>query len=481
MNKNYINGKWCDASNKATYQTYDPADLREVTGEWPKSTVEDVARAVEGAQKAFEQWRKLTVYQRAEYLKKALVLMTDRVGQIAQVITKENGKTLKESHGEIQSAVKEMEFQINEGIRLAGETLATEREGVMAYSQRVPLGVVAVIAPWNFPFNVPGRKVVPALITGNTCVLKPATSTPGVGAEFTKLFVDAGIPAGVLNFVTGSGSVIGPALVENPSVKAVTFTGSTEVGMGIHECASKQLTRTQLEMGGKNALVVFADADLEAAADSAVLAAYACAGQWCTSTSRAIVEESVYESFVKLVQDRVAKIVVGKGTDDATTMGPVCGKSQRDGILKAIEKGKAEGAILLAGGNQVVDNGLGEGCFIEPTIFGDVTADMFLAQEEIFGPVLSVMKAKDFEDALEIANGIRFGLSSSVYTNSLDKALKFVEQTDVGLTHVNLPTALKEPQFSFGGVKLSGSGVPEAGHTGVEFFTEHKVAYVKYR
>jgi len=480
-NKNYINGVWLDSSDGSTSKHYNPADLTEVTGIWPKSTVNDVNSAIDAAQKAFQPWSRLTVYERAEYLRKVLFLMRQKTDQIAEIITTENGKTISESKGEIKSAINEMDYQINEGIRLAGEIMPSERDGVLAYSIRRPLGVVAVISPWNFPFNVPCRKITPALITGNTCILKPANLTPGVGAAFVELFDDADLPKGVLNFLTGSGAVIGQALVNSPVIKAVTFTGSTEVGMGIHRTAANNLTRTQLEMGGKNPLVVLADADLEKAADSAVLAAFSCAGQWCTSTSRTIVEEGVHDKFVELMLERVKKIKVGKGTDSETTMGPVCGKDQRDGILNAIEKGKAEGADLVIGGNQIKDNGLANGCFIEPTIFVNVKTDMFIAQEEIFGPVLSVIKAKDFNDAVDIANDVKFGLSSSIYTSDLQKALTFVERTDVGLTHVNIPTAIKEPQLSFGGVKSSGCGIPEAGHTGVEFFTEHKVAYIKYR
>lgn len=479
--KNYINGQWLNSSCGQEYEQRNPADLTQVTGVWPKSTVADVDDAVKAAQRAFEQWKNLTVYQRAEYLRKALALMQERIDSIARIITTENGKTISESKAEINSAIKEMDYQINEGIRLGGKIMPSERDGVLAYSIRVPLGVVAVISPWNFPFNVPARKITPALITGNTCILKPANLTPGVGAEFIKLFDDAGLPAGVLNFLTGSGAVIGNALVKSKTVKAITFTGSTEVGMGIHKAAADNLTRTQLEMGGKNPIVVLADADIEKAADAAVLAAYACAGQWCTSTSRAIVEKDIYDDFVKLVLEKVRKIRVGKRTDPSTTMGPVCGKSQLEGILEGIKKGKAEGAKLIIGGNQIKTKDLADGCFVEPTIFTDVTPDMFIAQEEIFGPVLSIIKAKDFEDAIKIANNVKFGLSSSIYTNDLQKALTFVERTDVGLTHVNIPTAVKEPQLSFGGVKLSGCGIPEAGYTGVEFFTEHKVAYIKYR
>jgi len=341
--------------------------------------------------------------------------------------------------------------------------------------------VAAVIAPWNFPFNVPCRKVTPALMAGNTCVLKPSNLTPGVGAAFVRLYDEAGLPAGVLNFITGSGAVIGNELVSHPAVKAVSFTGSTEVGRMIHQKAADRFIRTQLEMGGKNPIVVLADADLKAAADGTVLAAYACAGQWCTSTSRALVERSVHDEFIELLLERIKKIVVGKGTDTGTTMGPVCGEGQLNNILSGIEKGKSEGGRLLTGGGRVLNGGLATGCFVQPTIFTDVKPDMFLGQEEIFGPVLSVLAVNSFDQAIEVANHVRFGLASSVYTRDLEKALTFVEKTDVGLTHVNLPTALKEPQLSFGGIKLSGFGVPEAGRTGIEFFTEHKVVYVKYR
>jgi len=480
-NQNYINGHWQNPSSNDYYEQVNPADLSQINGLWPKSSAQDVDQAVFAAAAAFPAWSALTVYQRAEILKKALALMQQRIDRIAAVITAENGKTLAESKSEIASAIKEMDYQINEGLRGGSQMMPVERDGVLAYSVRVPLGVTAVISPWNFPFNVPSRKITPALIMGNTCVFKPANLTPGVGLEFAKLFVDAGLPAGVLNLIFGSGAVIGSALVENPRVKAVTFTGSTDVGMAIHQAAAKNLTRTQLEMGGKNPLVVFADADLEQAADAAVLAAFACAGQWCTSTSRAIVEKNVYDSFLKMIISRVQKIRVGRGDDPHTTMGPVCGKTQLDNILAHIEKAKAQKARLALGGRQLNDGDLERGCFIEPTVFAEVTPEMTIAQEEIFGPVLAVMKAENFDQAIQIANRVRFGLSSSIYTKYLQKALTFVEKTDVGLTHVNLPTALKEPQLSFGGVKLSGAGIPEAGHTGIEFFTEHKVAYIKYR
>lgn len=479
--KNFINGRWLASDSGQTYEQQNPADLTEVTGIWQKSNADDVSTAVAAAEKAFSIWSSLNVYKRAEFLKSALALMRQRITSIAAVITAENGKTSAESKAEIASAAAEMEFQINEGLRLGGEIRQSAHEGVLAIQIRRPLGVTVIIAPWNFPFNVPCRKVTPALITGNTCIFKPAGLTPGVGREFVKLFEDAGLPAGVLNFITGSGSMIGDALISDSRVKAVSFTGSTEVGMAIHKKAAENLIRTQLEMGGKNPIVVLADADLVKAADAAALAAYACAGQWCTSTSRAIVERSVLNEFIHLLSARVKNIIVGRGNDPAVTMGPVCGKRQYENILAGIARGKAEGAKLSAGGNCLTEDKLAKGCFIQPTVFAGVTPEMFLAQEEIFGPVLSVMAADDFEQAVQLANDVRFGLSSSIYTHDLEKALTFVERTEVGVTHVNMPTAVKEPQMSFGGIKYSGHGIPEAGHTGVEFFTEHKVAYVRFR
>lgn len=479
-NKNYINGCWTESNSGMLYQHFDPADLAVATASWPKSTIEDTQNAIKAAEQAFSGWSELSVYQRADYLKRALELMKGRIDQMAKVITLENGKTLAESKGEINSAIAEMDYQIAEGLRMVGEIMPSKQGKVLAYNIRRPLGAVAIIAPWNFPFNVPCRKVTPALISGNTCILKPANLTPGVGAEFIKLFDEAGLPAGVLNFVTGSGAVVGEELVVNPAIKAISFTGSTEVGMGIQIKAAANLTRTQLEMGGKNPLVILADADLEAAADAAVLAAYACAGQWCTSTSRVVIEKSVEAKVLDMICERVNKIKVGRGTDSEAMMGPVCGKSQLTDILAGIEKGKTEGAKLLVGGNQITGNGLERGCFIEPTVFANVSREMFLAQEEIFGPVLAVMSARDFDDAISIANDVKFGLSSSIYTSDIKKAMTFIEKSDVGLTHVNIQTAYKEPQFSFGGVKLSGCGTPEGGHTGIEFFTEHKVAYINY-
>jgi acyl-CoA reductase-like NAD-dependent aldehyde dehydrogenase len=479
--QNYIDGKWVAAADGRTFEQRNPANLDEVTGRWPACTAEDAQRAIGAAERAFPAWRALTVYRRAEYLKKALGLMAERRDAMARVLTLENGKTLAESKTEIDSAIREMEFQINEGLRMGGEQLPSATDGVFAYASRAPLGVVSIISPWNFPFNVPGRKGTPALISGNTVVFKPASLTPQTGYEFTKLFVDAGLPAGVWNFITGGGGTVGETLTVDPRIKAVSFTGSTAVGRRIHEKAAKTLARTQLEMGGKNPLVVLADADLDAAAQAAVTAAYACAGQWCTSTSRVVVEKAVAAELSERIVARVKAMRIGNGMDAGVNLGPVCGAQQLEDILRYIDIGRKEGAAVACGGRRVTEGAMARGCFIEPTVFTGVQRTMRIAQEEIFGPVLSIMVAEDFDAACDIANDVIYGLSSSIYTRDLAKAHSFAERSEVGMTHVNMHTALKEPQFSFGGVKQSGIGMPEAGRTGIEFFTEHRVVYIKYR
>lgn len=478
---NYVGGQWVESSTGELLEQRNPADLGEVTGVFQCSSQQDAAHAIDAADVAFRAWSRLPAPKRAEILDRVVLNAIRQRDALALVLTSENGKTLRESLSEIDATVKEMAWQVAEGRRLYGTVVSSELDDTLAYVMRRPLGVVSVIAPWNFPFSVPGRKCVPALMAGNTVVLKPASLTPRTGVRFVQLFHEAGIPPGVINLVTGDGRSVGDELVANPKVKAISFTGSTPVGMAIHRRAAENLTRTQLEMGGKNPIVVLDDADLIAAADASVYAAFANAGQWCTSTSRAVVDASVYAQFVDLVAERASAIRVGNGLDPETDMGPVCGRQQRDNVLEYIEIGRAEGARLVAGGRRLERSGKASGCFIEATVFADVASSMRIAREEIFGPVLSIMRVDDFNEAIRVANGVDFGLCSSVYTRSLEKALTFVEQTDVGLSHVNLPTSWKEPQLEFGGVKQSGVGTPEAGRAGVEFFTEHRVAYVRYR
>jgi len=476
---NYINGKWVESASRKTAPNINPADKDEIICEVQASAPEDVNRAMKAAFEAFPAWRRIPIPRRAALLHDVLRIMIEREEEFARTITLENGKTLRESRTEFQAAVKEADFQIGQGRRLGGEHVPSEQPGVLCYVTRQPLGVATLITPWNFPLNVICRKMFPALIAGNCCVLKPADFTPMTAALLVEAVDKAGLPPGVVNFVTGRGSVIGDALVCHPAVRAISFTGSTEVGLGIAGKVAGSRTKIQLEMGGKNPLVVLADADLEAAVDSAVLGAFSCSGQWCTSTSRAIVESPVYEKFIEILTRKAAEIRVGNGLDEAAQMGPVAGPKQYESILNYISIGKAEGARLCAGGNALREGKYAKGYFIEPTVFADVTPDMRIAREEIFGPVLSVMRAEDFESAIRIANDTIYGLSASIYTNDLAKAQCFIEESEVGLCHVNMSTAWKEPQLEFGGIKESGRGLPEAGASGAEFFTEHKAVYIK--
>ncbi len=477
---NYVNAAWRPSRTGKTFAQHNPADLSDRTGLHQDSDVEDVREAIAAAQAAYPAWRATPPPERARLLRRVLAAMQARADEVAACITRENGKTLDESHAEIQSAVAEMDFQVSEGLRLYGTTVPSGKPGVLAYTIRQPLGVAAIITPWNFPWNVPTRKATPALMAGNTVVLKPASLTPGVGRLFADLFAEAEFPPGVVNFVTGRGGDIGRELVDNAAVQAVSFTGSTSVGHAIQQAAARTLTRTQLEMGGKNAAVVLADADVDLAARACAQAAFACAGQWCTSTSRAIVEAPVYDAFADKITAHARALRLGDGRKTATDMGPVCGERQLEGILSHIEDGKSADATVLCGGARATDGPLARGCFVAPTVFGDVAPDMSIARHEIFGPVLCLMRAQSFAHAMDLANDVAYGLSSSVFTRDVSAALRFVEGTEVGLTHVNVMTAYKEPSLCFGGTKESGAGLPEAGHTGIEFFTREKAVYIGY-
>lgn len=476
--ENYINGKWSAPTGNNYFEQRNPARISEVTGLFPLSDKSDALRAIEDAERAYPKWKSLSVHKRAEYLRKALQLMKERRQEIARVLSLENGKTLVESLVEVDAAYREMNWQINEGLRMFGQTVPSEQENMMAMVLREPLGVVSIISPWNFPFNVPGRKSTPALISGNTCVFKPASLTPQTGFMFTKLMADSGMPPGVFNMLTGSGGKVGEILISDPRIKAISFTGSTEIGMHVNKRAAENGIRTQLELGGKNPIVVLDDADLDLAVKATLRAAYACAGQWCTSTSRAIVTRKVEAEFTKRLVEGARGLKVGDGLVHGTDMGPVCGTSQLESIMNFIRIGQEEGAELLTGGKQVSGKEFEEGCFIEPTVFGNVRADMTIAQEEIFGPVLSIFTVESFDEALDLANNTRFGLCSSIFTASLKEAMRFIQGTQVGLTHVNAITAYKEPQLPFGGIKESGIGIPEAGSTGIEFFTNWKSVYI---
>jgi aldehyde dehydrogenase (NAD+) len=477
--RNFIAGKWCDSVSGKRGQVINPANRTELLCETPASEPADAEQAIAAAAAAFPAWSRIPTPQRAALLQGAMQKLAAREEELVHCITSENGKTLRESRGEFQAALKEAEFQIGQGRRTGDRLLPSEVTGVSCYLARQPLGVVSLITPWNFPLNIACRKMLPALIAGNCCVLKPSDLTPVSAALLFECLEAAGLPVGVANLVIGRGSVLGDMLVTHHLVQAVSFTGSTEVGLGIARKLESRATKVQLEMGGKNPLVVLADANLEIAVEAAIVGAFSCAGQWCTSTSRVIVEAPLYDAFVGRLGEKVRRIKVGPGTDETNEMGPVCGQKQYETILKFIELGKKEGARLCAGGTALKDGNYQNGCFIAPTVFGDVTPDMTIAQEEIFGPVVAVIKVGGFDEALQVANGVKYGLASSIYTNDLAKAQRFVAESEVGLCHVNMHTAWKEPQLEFGGIKESGRGTPEAGESGIEFFTNHKAVYVR--
>jgi aldehyde dehydrogenase (NAD+) len=479
--RNLIAGRWQPARSGKTFEQRNPANLAEVSGRFADSSAEDAREAIAAAHAAYPAWRALSPQARKRHLEQALNAMIARRDEIAAMITRENGKTFPEAKAETDSAIREMDYQIAEGIRMCGETMPVEVGGTLAYSTREPRGPVGIITPWNFPFNVPCRKCTPALMAGNTVVFKPASLTPRTGLLYSALLTDAGLPAGVFNCVTGSGGSVGSAIVGDARIKAISFTGSTLVGKSIQVQAAQNLTPTQLELGGKNPAIVMPDADLDLAVAAIIKGAFACSGQWCTSTSRVIALEGIATELTGKLVAAAAKISVGPGMNDDSGMGPVCGAKQKADILRFIEQGKREGARLLLGGRALEDAGRAEGCFIAPTIFDQVRPDMVIAREEIFGPVLVIIAVESFDEAVAAANDVAYGLSSSIFTKSLEHALTYMERAEVGLAHVNLMSALREPQLPFGGVKQSGAGLPEAGSAGIEFFTEHKVCYVKYR
>ena len=476
---NYINGHWAAAASGERRLCVNPADRGEEICSAPGSGVVEVERAIAGAERALPTWAGIPAPKRAELLRPVRERLNGCAEEFARAITLENGKTLLESRAEVLAALREVDFQLGQARRMGGSHLDSELPGVSCHLQREPLGVVSLITPWNFPLNVACRKLIPALVAGNCCLLKPADLTPMSAALLFEAIDEANLPGGVANLVFGRGSIIGDTLVMHPSIKAVSFTGSTEVGIGIATRLAGRATKVQLEMGGKNPLVVLADADLDRAVESAVVGGFSCAGQWCTSTSRIIVESPLYEEFLDRLMARVQALRVGNGSDESVDVGAVCGAQQYETILKYIDIGRAQGGRLVVGGKPLTDGALADGYFIAPTVFADVQPEMRIAQEEIFGPVLSVMRARDFAEALRLANGVIFGLSASIYTRDLAKAQRFIAESQVGLCHVNMHTAYKEPQLEFGGVKESGRGLPEAGASGVEFFTRHKAVYVR--
>lgn len=477
--RNFINGRWVESRSGQTIERRDPANTKEIISVAPLSTREEVREAIAAAKAAFPGWRDTPAPARGRMLARVAALMEKQKEALARTLTREEGKTLKESLVEVQRSVNILEFTAGEGRRLSGETIPSELPKNFAYTIKQPLGVVGAITPWNFPVAIPVWKAAPALVAGNTVVLKPAELTPESAAKVVEIFQEAGAPPGVLNMVLGAGEEAGDELLRDPEVRAISFTGSNEIGSLIYSLAARQMKKCQCEMGGKNPVVVLRDADLALAADAVAAGAFGSSGQRCTATSRVVVEDAVADRFVEMIVERARKLKVGNGLDSDTDVGPLVDENQLTTVLRYTETGKKE-AKLLAGGGRPAGAEYDNGYFVAPTVFDHVRWDSVIAQEEIFGPVLSVIRVPDFEEALRVANSVKYGLSSSIYTNDAARIFEFIERIETGMTHVNAPTVASEAQMPFGGMKATGVGLREMGRVAIDFYTELKAVYIDY-
>ncbi len=478
--KNFIDGKWVPSVTGRTYEDRNPANYDEVIGIFPKSNYEDVEKAVASAKKAYEHWKKIPAPKRGEILRKAGEIMLERKEELARLMTQEMGKILKEARGDVQEGIDTAFYAFGEGRRLFSYTTPSELPNKMAFVRREPIGVWGIITPWNFPIAIPSWKIFPALLCGNTVVFKPATDTPACAAKLVEILAEAGVPDGVVNLVFGSGSEVGEAILNHPDIRGVSFTGSSEIGKRIGEICGKMLKKCSLELGGKNAQIVLKDADLDLALEGVLWGAFGTTGQRCTATSRLILEEEIYERFIERLLARTKKLKIGNGLKEDTEMGPLINENQRKKVDEYVKIGIKEGAKLLCGGKYYEEGECKKGFFYEPTIFVDVKEDMRIFQEEIFGPVLAVIKAKDFEEAIRILNNSKYGLSSSIYTNDIRKASKAIEMIEAGITYVNAPTIGAECHLPFGGIKETGNGHREGGWTVYDIFSELKTVYIDY-
>ncbi len=478
--RSFIGGKWIDSTSGRTVPNVNPANRNDIIGTAQLCTRDEARSAVEAAYNAFKGWKNTPAPVRGRIVAKMARLMGEHKEELAQILTREEGKTIAESRGEVQRATNVVEFCAGESRRLTGETIPSELPANFAYTIKEPHGVVALITPWNFPVAIPAWKLAPALVAGNTVVFKPASNTPGTAVRLTELFIEAGIPEGVLNLVLGSGSEAGDEIVNHPAVRAISFTGSTETGLRLYEQIARRGIPFQAEMGGKNPVVVLEDCDMDLAVEHTAQGAFGSTGQRCTATSRAVVMDTIADKFVEKIVARAKSFTLGDGSDAANEIGPSVDESQFNTVLKYIDIGREDGATLLCGGKKAAGDGLENGYFVEPTVFDHVTPDMRIAREEIFGPVLSVLRVKDFDEAMTVANDCEYGLSSSVFSNDANDIYRFIDEIESGMTHVNSPTTGGEAHIPFGGIKSTGIGAREQGSTSLDFYTELKVVYVDY-
>jgi alpha-ketoglutaric semialdehyde dehydrogenase len=478
---NYIDGKWIAASSGETFDNVNPADTRDFIGRFQASRGEDVNRAVEAARVAFQKWRLVPAPRRAEILFRAAQILMERKEAYSRDMTREMGKVLKETRGDVQEAIDMSYFMGGEGRRLYGQTTPAEMPNKFAMSIRQPIGVCAFITPWNFPMAIPSWKIMPALICGNTCVIKPANFTPLSTVNLIKALEDAGLPPGVVNIVTGGGQDVGEPLMRHSDVKLISFTGSTDVGRIVSNTAAPDFKHCHLEMGGKNVIMVLDDADVDLAVEGAVWGGFGTTGQRCTAASRVVVHKKVYQEFVDKFAARAKALKVGNGLDETVEMGPSNNEKQLQTVLKYIEIGKNEDqARLVVGGNRLTAGDYQYGYFVEPTIFADVDPQMRIAKEEIFGPVVSVIPCESLEEAIEIGNGVEYGLSSAIYTSDVNRAFVAMRDMYTGIFYVNSSTIGAEVHLPFGGTKNTGNGHREAGIAALDLFSEWKSIYIDY-
>jgi alpha-ketoglutaric semialdehyde dehydrogenase len=477
--QNFIGGEWVDAASGETFESTSPAD-GEAIGVFPKSGAEDVDRAVAAAKEAYEDWRLVPAPKRGEVLFRFAQHLVEHKAELTDLMTHEMGKVAAEAGGDVQEAIDMSYYMGGEGRRLFGQTTPSELRDKFQMSVRMPIGVIGVITPWNFPIAIPSWKIAPALVCGNTVVFKPATDTPALGQRFVELLDEAGVPKGVVNIVHGGGGQVGERLVAHPDVRVISLTGSRETGVKVLGAAAEGLKHVHLELGGKNAIIVMEDADLDLAVDGIVWSAFGTSGQRCTAASRVIAHESVYGDLSERLVERAESMRLGVGWDDETDVGPVINGAALEKIHSYVQIGKDEGAALLTGGEIADEGDLAKGFYYRPTVFGDVKPDMRIAQEEIFGPVLSLISVKDEAEAVRVSNGIRYGLSSSIFTRDVNRAFRAMRDLEAGITYVNAGTIGAEVHLPFGGVKETGNGHREAGQAALDVFTEWKSVYVDY-
>jgi alpha-ketoglutaric semialdehyde dehydrogenase len=477
--QNYIDGRWTDSASGEAFEDLDPA-TGQLIATATKSTKADVDRAVDAARRAFESWRLFPAPKRGEILYKAGELMLQRKDQLAREMTSEMGKVLAEARGDVQEGIDMTYYTAGEGRRQFGDVVPAELPNKWAMSMRAPLGVVAAITPWNFPFAIPTWKIMPALVLGNAVVFKPASYTPMLAVRLVELLEEAGLPKGVLNLVLGPGGALGDALVTHPGVDLVSFTGSSEVGSHISEIAGKQLKRVSAELGGKNAIVVMDDADLDLAIEGIVWSAFGTSGQRCTAASRVIANRAVANELIDRLVGRANKLKMGHGLDADTDLGPVISSEAQQKVHSYIPIAEKEGATVAAGGRIPTEGALGKGFFHEPTVLVDVKPNMRVAQEEIFGPVTAVIEVKDIDEAIRVVNSTKYGLSCSIFTKNVNNAFRFMRDADTGLVYVNAGTIGAEIQLPFGGTKSTGNGHREAGRAALDVYAEWKSIYVDF-